>query len=602
MNEILFNEIIIILLLGVGAQWLAWRLRIPSILLLLASGLLAGPVLGLLHPDRLLGDLLFPFVSISVAVILYEGGLSLRFADLPKLGGVVRNLVTVGAFVTWLSIAATARYLLGESLPMALLIGAILTVTGPTVIGPLLRAVRPRGEVGSVVRWEGILIDPIGVALSVLVFERIVSGGLDAGLADPTMGLVRTVVAGSLSGLAGAGLLYVLVRYELVPDFLENAVSLGLVVAVLYAADHFQEGSGLLAVTLMGVVLANQKRAPVRRIVEFKENLRLLLISTLFILLSARISVEDVLSLTWRDGLLVAVLIVVIRPLAVWISTLGSELSWRDKVFVAWMAPRGIVAAAISSVFAFALAGQGIEGADRLVPLVFFVILATVVVYGLTALPLARALRISESDPQGVLFIGAHGWARALAKQVNRLGFSVLLVDRNQQNVRRARRVTLEAHEGDILTENLVEELNLDGIGHVVALTANDEVNTLACVRFTALFSDRRVYQLVPVASETAQREQPLRRHGFHGRWVFYDNCTFDSLAEAYANGGRFETVELSADDSVEKLLAGEPRRQPLFVHRSNGKLIPVACDDYPAPRDGETWVCLRMPDRSADQ
>ncbi|MCB2211471.1 cation:proton antiporter [bacterium] len=595
MNHHDFNQIILILTLGVAAQWVAWRLRIPSILLLLASGLLIGPVLGVLDPDALLGDLLFPIVSISVAVILYEGGLSLRFKELPKLGTVVRNLVTVGALVTWIGAAAAARFLMDTSLSMSLLIGAILTVTGPTVVGPLLRAVRPKGEVGSVVKWEGILIDPIGAMLAVLVFEQMMAGSSGAGIAAPTMGLIRTIVFGSAAGFAGAAIMYLLVRYELVPDFLENSLSLGLVVAALLAADHFQPESGLLAVTLMGVLLANQKRVPVRRIVEFKENLRLLLISTLFILLSARMQRSEIFALNWMDGVFVAVLIFVIRPLAVWISTFGSRLNWREKLFLSWMAPRGIVAAAVSSVFAFALIDAGFEGAERLVPVIFLVIVSTVVVYGLTAIPVAKLLRISEADPQGILIIGAHGWARALAKQLQELGVRVLLVDRNPQNVQRAKRVDLEAIEGDVLTEPLAETLDLNGIGQLIALTANDEINTLACVRFSQIFGDRRVFQLVPVPSENSVRQQPEQREGFHGRWVFYEGCTFDMIAEGHATGSRFETETYESAQEYDDLLGAETKRHPLFIQRSSGVVLPVTCDDPPAHKDGEPLISLRV-------
>ncbi|MCH6551717.1 MAG: cation:proton antiporter, partial [Planctomycetes bacterium] len=382
-TEHLLLALAAVIVLGVGAQWLAWRLRIASILLLLLVGFFAGPVSGellgspIVDPDALLGDLLLPFVSLAVALILYEGGLTLRFAELGKDAGVVWRLVTLGAGLTGVLCGLAAWAVLGLSPPLAVLLGAVLVVTGPTVIVPLLNQIRPGGRVGAILRWEGIVIDPVGAMLAVLVFEVIVLGDPQGAAGHVVEGLLRTLAVGGGFGIAAGLGLAVILRYFWVPGNLENAVSLMFVVGVYTVAHAVQPESGLLAAVVMGVTLANQRLVDVRHIVEFKENLRVLLISSLFILLAARLEINDLLDIGW-GGLLFVVILIVIRPLAVGLSTLGCGLSWKELAFISVMAPRGIVAAAVASVFALRLAEQGHEEASLLVPLTFLTIIGTV--------------------------------------------------------------------------------------------------------------------------------------------------------------------------------------------------------------------------------
>ncbi len=268
MTEHLLVGLAGIIILGIGAQWLAWRLRLPSILLLLLFGFAAGPATGFLDPDALLGDLLPPVVSLSVAVILFEGGLSLSFTELRQIGTVVRNLVSVGALVTWLVTAGAAHFILDLSAALAVLLGAILVVTGPTVIVPLLRHVRPVGPVNSILKWEGILIDPIGAMLAVLVFEAILAGGFQEATTLALTGVLNTVVIGGVNGVLGAMVLTFLLKRYWIPDFLHNAFSLMVVVGAFTASNVMQAESGLLAVIVMGMTLANQKMITVKHIVK----------------------------------------------------------------------------------------------------------------------------------------------------------------------------------------------------------------------------------------------------------------------------------------------------------------------------------------------
>ncbi|MBX7252043.1 MAG: cation:proton antiporter, partial [Candidatus Promineofilum sp.] len=409
-------QLALVAVVGVGAQLVAWHLRLPSILLLLLSGFLLGPVFGLIHPDGLLGEALFPFVSLAVGLILFEGGLTLKLKELPDSGPVVSRLISVGALATWFVAALGARFLLGFDWSLAIVLGAILIVTGPTVVGPLLRQIRPKGRSGAILKWEGILIDPVGAVLALLVVEIVALGG---GINVPgfvLLGVGRSLVVGVILGLLGAAVLVALMRRHLIPDYLQSGVTLMLVVGFFTLGDLLAAEGGLLTVTLMGIALANQPWVPVRHIVEFKENLQVLLIGVLFILLAGRVDVADLLTVGWPALGFIALLILVARPLGVLLSTWRTPLSNAERLFLMWMAPRGIVAASVASVFAFELSAAGVAEADLLSPVVFLVIVGTVIFYGLTAGPVARRLGLAEREPQGALIVGAHPFARALAR------------------------------------------------------------------------------------------------------------------------------------------------------------------------------------------
>ncbi|HEY5641193.1 MAG TPA: cation:proton antiporter, partial [Dehalococcoidia bacterium] len=404
-----------ILAAGVSAQWLAWRLHLPSILLLLVAGFILGPVTEFVDPDELLGDLLLPLVSVAVAVILFEGGLSLRVRDLLEVGGVVPRLVTVGAGITGFLGALGAHLIIGLDEGVAILAGAILIVTGPTVIVPMLEQIRPVGRVSKILRWEGIVIDPIGATLAVLVFEGVVVGDLGDASSLAIEGIAKTLGAGILiGGGAGFALALLLGRYW-IPDALQNAVTLTFVVGVTTVCDTIQDESGLLAAVVMGVVLANQRLATVRHIIYFKENIRVLLLAGLFVVLAARLSFDDVEAVGFEGLIFIALMIVVVRPLSVFASAAGSALSWQERLFLSGIAPRGVVAASVASIFAIGLAEEGINDANQLVPLVFGTVVGTVAVYGVFSPLLARRLGLARSNPQGVVIVGAHEWAREIA-------------------------------------------------------------------------------------------------------------------------------------------------------------------------------------------
>ncbi len=428
-TEHLTLNLALILFLGALAQWIAWRLKFPSIAFLLLFGFMAGPIGNFINPDDLFGKTFIPIVSLSVAFILFEGALSLKFSEVADTKKVVRNLVTIGAFVTLVFSAVAAYYILKLDIVLAFLLGAILTVTGPTVIMPLLRHIKPIGKISAVLKWEGILIDPIGAILAVLVYQAAITGEFYSAYYMIAYNFMMIFITGILTGLLGAAIFYQLLRHYLVPEYLHNPFTLALVSCVFTLSNLLKEESGLLAITIMGITLANQKRVDVKNILIFKENLRVLLISVLFILLSARLKISDFDYFNYSSFLFLLMVIFVVRPACVFISAIKSDLSFREKLFISFMAPRGIIAASVSSVFALNLVRAGHKNAEALVPLTFFVIIATVLFYSVISPLLAVFLKLSNVNPQSVIIIGAQRPAIELALALKREGFQSILID-----------------------------------------------------------------------------------------------------------------------------------------------------------------------------
>lgn len=590
MPESILLDITVVIALGIGAQWAAWRFRLPSILLLLLVGFLAGPVLGLLDPQSLQGDWLFAFVSLSIGIILFEGGLSLRLSELREVGNSILKLITIGVFITWVLGGAAAYYILEFEVGLAILIGAILTVTGPTVIVPLLRHVRPKGRVNTIAKWEGITIDPVGAILAVLVLETLIllndpsraAAGTEAAIEHVAIGLgLEIFVALGISVMATM-LLVVILRRRMVPDFLRNAVTLMVVVIAFVVANVLQHESGLLATTLMGIALANQPYVSVQRIIEFKENLQVLLIGSLFVLLSARLELSALSYINLEVLIFLGILVVLVRPLAVFVSSMGSNLDWEEKTFLSWLAPRGIVAAAVASLFAYQLRPIYPGAVDGMVPVIFAVIVGTVAIYGLTLAPLARWLDLAEPNPNGLLFVGAAPWVRTVARYVQELGYSVALFDNNPVHVRAAREEGLTAHQGNALSENILDEITLSGIGYLLITIPNDEVASLTALHFSEVFESTDIYQLAA---------QPDSRHGgegvmpghLRGRPLFGEDTSYQSLKAHVERGDNIEVLSLSdnATDETQEYYSYDDLSNeyedatviPLFILRENDTL-----------------------------
>jgi NhaP-type Na+/H+ or K+/H+ antiporter len=591
-----------VLALGMLAQWMAWRLRVPAIVLLLGLGFAVRYLVG--SPEEFIPEkLLFPLVSLSVGVILFEGGLSLRFREIRSTGGVVLRLVTVGLLITWVLTGLAAYWILGFSMEMAALTGALLTVSGPTVIVPLLRQVRLSKRIGSVIQWEGIVNDPIGAVLAALVFQALVLN-VSGGHGSPWyVGLGQTLLIGLLLGGIAAALIIQILRRYWIPDYLQSPVILAIVVVLFAVSNHLQRESGLVTVTLLGVILANQRTVTLKHVIEFKENLRVLLIATLFIVLASNVDVgfTQLKPIAWRVIVFVAALMLVIRPLAVLASTLGSELRWNERILLAWIHPRGIIAAAVASLLALELAHTnfGAEGQD-FVLVVFLVIVSTVTVYGLTLSPLARRLGLSAQNPQGILFAGATPFVRAIAEAVQDEGYATLLVDTNHQNIAAARMAGLPVCFASIGSEYVQEETDFADIGRLLAMTANDEVNTLAAMEFAERFGRAEAYQLATTEPSSQRRDRVAAYR--RGRMLFRKDATYDVLSSRWANGGTIKKTLLTQDFTFDDFRARYGVTAiVLFVVDEAGKLIVNTTDGPKTLKAGQKVIALVDPVEPAE-
>ena len=589
MNE----QQILLAFAGIGAgafacQWLAWSLRLPAILFLLIAGILAGPVLGLLDPQALFGDLLFPVVSMAVALILFEGSLTLHLSEWREIGSVVKRMVTIGALSTWAVIAVSTHYLLDFNWDMAVLFGTLTLVTGPTVIIPMLRVVRPTTAIATILRWEGIVIDPIGALLAVVVYSFIVASNQGNGLNHGLGAFAGVIACGSLLGLAAGWGLGQVLRRQWLPDYLHNLAVLTTVLGVFIASNTVMHESGLLAVTLMGMWLANMKGVDVRQILHFKENLSVLLISGLFILPAARHNLNALLALGPAVLLLLAIIQFVARPLNVALSTFGSSLSWRERALLAWISPRGIVAAAVSAIFAIRLDELGYDGAQLLVPLAFAVIIGTVVLQSATARPLAKLLKVAEPAPSGFLIVGANPVARALGKALQELGNRVLLCDSSWENISAARMEKLPTYFGNPTSQDAEAHLDLVGLGHLLTLSPSSELNALACMHFRHDFAANRRFTL-PSGAESRRTDKHRSRDEVRGQPLGSSALSFPQFASSLSKGAEVRTTTLTNTfdwpayqslhgDRAVVLIARDPNG---WIHIANQPFSLQPCADW---------------------
>jgi NhaP-type Na+/H+ or K+/H+ antiporter len=575
-----------IIVLGSAAQWLSWRLNVPAILALLVIGIGAGPATGLLEPDAVFGEMLFPVISLGVALVLFEGGLTLKFSDLRGHGTAVFNLVSWGALLNGGLIALGSWLLAGLSIEMALLFAALMVVTGPTVINPLLRTMRAKPEVSQILRWEGILIDPVGALLAVLVYQFII-----AGTASYEVALV-SIAAGLIVGAAAALSLGFVLRRHWIPEYLLNTVTLAVVVMAFAGSDYLAHESGLLAVTVMGVWLANMRGLDMSEILSFKESLSILIISMLFIVLGARLDPADILSTGWQGVLLLAVVLLA-RPLVVWAAMAGGGYSWQQKALVSWVGPRGIVAAAVSSIFALRLQEAGYGDAYMLVPYTFLVIIVSVVLQSFSARPMAKLLGLMEEEPKGVLIAGANPVAHTIGKALSEQGFRVKLTDTNWSALRDARMEGLGTYYGNLVSVHADHHLDLTGIGRLFAMSRRPAQNTLACLKYKSEFGAQRVFSLRNAEENDGSDKRRVAEH-YQAPRLFGEAITMQKLSSLIGQGAEIKATELSEDFNLETYLeANDKNIIPLFGIDPQERLR--AFTDQFTPEIQAGWTLLAL-------
>ncbi|MFW6353336.1 MAG: cation:proton antiporter [Verrucomicrobiota bacterium] len=486
------------LAVGVGAflSVLAKRLKIPAIVFLLFAGVTLGPEgFGLVQPEAL-GAILNVLVSLAVGLILFEGGLTLNTEGYRTAGSVIRRLLTIGVVVTWIGTAG-AIFLLYRFDPLfCLLAGSLVIVTGPTVIQPILKRTRLNWNLHHTLHWEGVLIDPIGVFVAVLTFEWVVGSGGETALFN--LGL--RVLLGLLIGLAGGELTCYILKRKLVADELMNVFMVGVAICIFGLTEALIAEGGLLSVTVAGLIIGARRPPELKSIVEFKSAITDLLIGFVFIILTARLELVQFAEFGLQGFLLVAIVILVVRPMTVAACTARSELNLRERLFLGWVAPRGVVAASMASLFALSLADDGAVGAARgafLESFVYSVIFLTVVLQGFSAGPLAQLLRVKEKEPEGWLIIGAHTMGRAVAKFLRDVrGVPAVLLDGNRRSVTEAQDEGQVALYGDAReVDELIERDELQGVGRLLAFTDNEDLNELLCKKWEPAFGKERVFR-----------------------------------------------------------------------------------------------------------
>ncbi|TOB19605.1 sodium:proton antiporter [Vibrio parahaemolyticus] len=581
--------------IGLGCQWLAWRLRLPAILFLLLAGLIVGPFMQWLKPDEILGNLLFPLVSLAVAVILFEGSLTLNFKEIRGVSGSVWSIVSIGAIISWAATSVATHYFLGFTWELAMLFGSLTVVTGPTVIVPLLRTVRPNSTLANILRWEGILIDPLGALFVVMVYEFIVSHS-----AVNSMEVFGTIIAvGVILGVASGAAVATVLRRAWLPEYLQPFAVLMVVLGVFSVSNHIESEAGLLTVTVMGMWLANAKDINIQQILHFKEHLTILLITGLFIFLAARISLDDFAALGSGALLLFVFMQLVSRPLSIFLSTMRSNLNLKDKLFLSWVAPRGIVAASISSLFAIKLIEYGVDGASLLVPMTFMVIIGTVVLQSATARPMAIALGVAEPAPRGFLLIGANRVAREIGQALARYDRRVLMTDSNWEYISQVRMMGLDYYYGNPISSHADDNLNMIGIGQVVALTPDQHFNIMACMQFVDEFGEDKVHCLQKVKTNGNGSEKHSVAQEYHGKLLMGGNVSYTQLASLLSRGAEIKHTKLSENFTYQDYLEHHKTNLviPLFNVEDKGKI--QFCDDPDqfAPSTTSTIVSLILPE-----
>jgi len=586
-----------VLLLGAVVQWASWWAKLPAILGLLLAGLILGPITGALNPDALLGDLLFDVVSLGVAVVLFEGALTLHFKDIKGHGPVVTNMVTWGAVACWLIMGVGIGVSTSLSWSMSMLFAALVVVTGPTVIVPLLRTVRPNQAISNILRWEGILIDPLGALFAVFVFELVIFG-----LGSHSIRvLCNEVLIGAVAGAIGAFFVAQLLRRHLVPEYLQNFFVLGVVLFVFTISNLLGEEAGLIAVTLMGVWLANTDGINIEELLSFKESLSVIIISMLFILLAARIEFADLGALS-EFAIPVLVVVLATRFLVVWLCTWKSGLAWQEKVFIGFVAPRGIVAAAVSSLFAIKLIELEYAGAEILAPLTFMIILVTVLLQSVAARPLAKMLGVAEEDPRGVLIVGANSFARCLAKLLEEAGFRTRLASMTWADVQASRLMGLDCFFGNPVSVQADQKLDLVGIGQMIALSKRPDLNTLSCLKYRVEFGRNQVFSLRN-AEEKNNKQSDRLTHDFRAERLFGEEVTLEQMLLWMDEGAEIKLTRLSEEFTYEQYLEhyGD-RTMPLFSVDERGRIHwMLASEERPKVKENWTLAALIFAEKAEE-
>ena len=585
-------------ILGIGAQWIAWRTGWPAIALMLAAGVIAGPITGLIEPEHTFGELLEPMISVAVALILFEGGLSLNFRELRKTEGAVARLMLIGIPVGWVLGALACYYVAGLVWPVAILFAGILIVTGPTVVIPLLRqsnvAPRPR----AILKWEAIVNDPFGALCAVITYEYLRRVDEGATLVAVVASLLGAAVVAGLIGYGAARAVAWAFPRGHVPEYLKAPVLLVAVIGTFVLSNVIQQETGLLAVTVMGIAIANMRVDSLRDIQPFKENVTVLLISGVFVLLSASLDFEVLRQFEWRFLAFLLALLFLVRPATVLVSLAFSKIPWNERLLVAWIAPRGVVAVAVSGLFALRLDQLGYGDGGILVTLSFAVVVATIVAHGFSIRHVARWLKVTGATQKGLLIVGSTPWSLSLARQVRALDLPVTIADTSWQLLSAARQAGIATYHGEILAEATEDRLDLTQFQVLIATTENEAYNALVCSEFAPEIGRDLVYQLGGHGDDEDHRSLP---EALRGRALFTSGHGVEDIRAREAAGWTFRKTRISEQfDFADAQSALPDEADMLFVLKKDGRIRFFTHASRPAPQPGDLVISYG-PSRHAD-
>ncbi len=559
--------------LGIGAQWLAWRLNLPAIVLMAVAGLIVGPGFQILHPEQDFGDFYRPMISVAVAVILFEGGLTLKFDEIRNVQkGLARYTFPAVPFA-WVFGALAAHYIAGLSWTTAVLFAGIMIVTGPTVIMPLLRQSKLNQRSSKLLKWEGIINDPLGGLLAVIVYEYVTyqQHGMT------TAQVAGSLIVGSLLSIAiGIGFGYAVAeafKRGLVPEYLKPPVLLVMVLGAFVLANLIQEEAGLLSVTAMGVMMANSKMPSINQLRHFKENIAVLFVSGVFVMLTANLDRSTLMAaFNMQTLLFVLAMLFLVRPAAILLATLGTDLSKQERLLTAWIAPRGIVAVAVTGLFAGALVDAGVADGEKMIPLAFAMVFATVVIHGFTIKPLGRLLGLASKAKPGFLLVGASPWAVELAKKITEMKYDVLIADDSYRALRPARQAGLPTYYGEILSEVTEHHIDLNRYGFLFAVGGNEAHNALVCTDLAPEMDRSKIFQLSARGTEEGDRKAVS--YSLQGKTLLNTRTGLDELLKRHYSGWTFTLTRLSEEFPPEKYLADMAENAELILLQRNDQLL----------------------------
>ncbi|MDG1418168.1 MAG: sodium:proton antiporter [Maricaulis sp.] len=587
---------------GAAAQWLAWRLRWPSIVLMMGAGLLLGPIAALMLGDPILdpggafGSYLRPMIALAVAVILFEGGITLNFRELRDASTPVLRMVFLGFPLGWALATVCLHYLAGLAWDLSAMIGALLTTTGPTVVLPLLRQAKLPSRVASVLKWEGIVNDPIGAIAAVFIYEAIHQTSLGHELGAAMGFLVFGAVIGGILGFAFGTALSQSFRRGWVPEPMKAPMVLAAVLVCFAIADSLASETGLVAVTIFGLVVANSRLASIEEMRRFKEGIASILVASVFVVLAAQVTSSDVLALNLGHLAFIIVFILIARPLSVVLATLGSGLSKSETAFIGFIGPRGVVAAAAAGHLSVSLVAAGREDAAILAPLVFATIFVSVFGCGFLVAPLARGLKLSETGPERLLVVGANPWSLGLAEALAKADIPVTIADTSWRRLKAARLAGHDVYYGEVLSESADWRLEPSRFASLLAVTPNDAYNALVCIEYAPEFGRSRVFQLSgfdgPVDNGESEEDPRAIVYTARGRTAIRRGRGFDSLARDWWAGWRFRTTTLSEEYTLEQCLSDDGETSDVILSRAaNGKIAICGPGKQPSATPGTVLI-----------